>query len=72
MMASAFKECNITIVVQGETTGWNAPGKAALLFGSHSRGFEPVVLMALAGSLHRYDWHETPYLSATQANLSLK
>src|ERR1700694_40839 len=56
MMASAFKECNITIAVQGETTGWNAPGKAALLFGSHSRGFEPVVLMALAGSLHRYDF----------------
>ena len=56
MMASAFKECNINIVVQGETTGWNAQGKAALLFGSHSSGFEPVVLMALAGDFHRPDF----------------
>ena len=56
MLASVFDECNIKIVVQGETTGWNAPGKAALLFGSHSSGFEPVVLMALAGNFRRRDF----------------
>ena len=54
-LAQAFDDCNIRLVVQGETTGWNAPGKAVLLIGNHCSGFEQVPLMALLGSFHRCD-----------------
>ena len=32
-LAQAFDDCNIRLVVQGETMGWNASGKAVLLIG---------------------------------------
>jgi hypothetical protein len=54
-MAQAFDDCNIRLVVQGETTGWNTPGKAVLLVGNHRSGFEQVPLMALLGSFQRSD-----------------
>ncbi len=54
-LAQAFDDCNIRLVVQGETTGWNAPGKAVLLIGNHRSGFEQVLLMALLGSFQRCD-----------------
>ncbi len=54
-LAQAFDDCNIRLVVQGETTGWNAPGKAVLLIGNHRSGFEQVPLMALLGSFGRCD-----------------
>ncbi len=54
-LAQAFDDCNIRLVVQGETTGWNAPGKAVLLIGNHRNGFEQVPLMALLGSFQRCD-----------------
>jgi 1-acyl-sn-glycerol-3-phosphate acyltransferase len=54
-MAQAFDACNIRLVVQGETTGWNTPGKAVLLLGNHRSGFEQMPLMALLGSFQRSD-----------------
>jgi hypothetical protein len=54
-LVQAFDDCNIRLVIQGETTGWNAPGKAVLLIGNHRSGFEQVPLMALLGSFHRCD-----------------
>ncbi|HLZ59990.1 MAG TPA: hypothetical protein VKR06_23835 [Ktedonosporobacter sp.] len=54
-LAQVFDECNIRLVVQGETTGWNAPGKAVLLIGNHRSGFEQVPLTALLGSFGRSD-----------------
>lgn len=54
-LAQAFDDCNIRLVVQGETTGWNATGKAVLLIGNHRSGFEQVPLMALLGSFGRCD-----------------
>jgi len=54
-MAQAFDACNIRLVVQGDTAGWNTPGKAVLLLGNHRSGFEQMPLMALLGSFQRSD-----------------
>jgi hypothetical protein len=54
-MAKAFEDCNIHLVIKGETTGWNTPGKAVLFVGDHRSGFEPVPLMAMLGGFKRSD-----------------
>ena len=54
-MAKAFEACNIRLLVQGETTSCNAPGKAVLLVGEHRSGFEQVPLMEFLGSFDRCD-----------------
>lgn len=50
-----FKQCNITLVVEGDTSRWNNTGDAALLIGDHRSGYEKIPIMALFGKWGRRD-----------------
>lgn len=54
-MSEAFKEANIELVVQGDTSRWDRTGTPTLLLGDHRRGLERLPLMAAFGQLDRSD-----------------
>src|SRR6185437_3589527 len=45
----------LPILIKGETSGWNSPGKGALLIGDHRNGLEYFLLLAALGQVGRND-----------------
>lgn len=54
-VAKFFREANLNIKIEGDTSAWNKTGKGALLIGSHANGFERFPMLAVFGDMQRED-----------------
>lgn len=68
-----FKEADISVAVEGDTSRWCEPGQGVVLYGDHSQRVEYIPLTALLGEMGRDSAHilSKPYARTAHAIHSL-